>query len=77
MTTMTTMTTIAAFTRAPGPESGFESDLHGRGGLSPDLNPLCLRVNATSLDQNARVNGAYDYYDYCSCVYYGYCDYYY
>ena len=36
----------------------------GGGGLNPDLNPLCLRVNATSLDQdldqNARVNGAYE-----------------
>ena len=29
-----------------------------RGGLSLDLNPVYLRVNATSLDQNARVNGA-------------------
>ena len=33
-------------------------------GLSPDLNPVCLRVNATNLDQdldqNPCVNGAYD-----------------
>ena len=38
--------------------------LHGRGGLSLDSNPVCLRVNATSLDQDldkdARVNGAID-----------------
>ena len=44
------------------PDSNLDHNLHGRGGLSPDLNPLCLRVNATSLDQdldkNARVNGA-------------------
>ena len=25
---------------------------HGRGGLSLDLNPVCLRVNATNLDQD-------------------------
>ena len=25
-----------------------------------DLNPVCLRVNAINLDQNPRVNGAYD-----------------
>ena len=58
---------IAAFTQAPGPKSGFEIwitiHIHGRGGLSLDSNPVCLRVNATSLDQdldqNARVNGAY------------------
>ena len=48
-------------TRAPGPESGFESGsqstcMHGRGGLSLDLNPVCLRVNATNLDQNLDQN---------------------
>ena len=35
---------------------------YGRGGLSLDLNPVCLRVNATNLDQdvdqNLRANGA-------------------
>ena len=39
--------------------------MHGRGGLSLDSNPVCLRVNATNLeqdlDQNPRVNRAYDY----------------
>ena len=48
--------------QVPNPDSNLDHNLHGRGGLSPDLNPLCLRVNATSLDQdldqNARVNGA-------------------
>ena len=42
-----------------------DHNLHGRGGLSPDLNPVSLRVNATNLDQdldqNARVNGAIDH----------------
>ena len=50
--------------QVPNPDSNLDHNLHGRGGLSPDLNPLCLRVNATSLDQdldqNARVNGAID-----------------
>ena len=33
---------------------------YGRGGLSLDLNPVCLRVNTTNqdLDQNTCVNGA-------------------
>ena len=48
--------------QVPNPDSNLDHNLHGRGGLSPDLNPVCLRVNATSLDQdldqNARVNGA-------------------
>ena len=48
--------------QVPNPDSNLDHNLHGRGGLSPDLNPLCLRVNATSLDQdldqNTRVNGA-------------------
>ena len=39
--------------------------IHGRGGLSLDLNPVCLRVNATNLDQDLDqspcVNGAYVY----------------
>ena len=52
--------------QVPNPNSNLDHNLHGRGGLSPDLNPLCLRVNATSLDQdldqNARVNGAIDVY---------------
>ena len=44
-------------------ESGSQSIcIYGRGGLSPDSNPVCLRVNATNLnpdlDQNASVNGA-------------------
>ena len=42
----------------------MDNNLHGRGGLSLDLNPVCLRVNTTNLyqdlDQNPRVNGAYD-----------------
>ena len=48
--------------QVPNPDSNLDHNLHGRGGLSLDLNPVCLRVNATSLDpdldQNARVNGA-------------------
>ena len=48
--------------QVPNPDSNLDHNLHGRGGLSPDLNPVCLRVNATSLDQdldqNACVNGA-------------------
>ena len=48
--------------QVPNPDSNLDHNPHGRGGLSLDLNPLCLRVNATSLDQdldqNARVNGA-------------------
>ena len=40
----------------------IDNNLHERGGLSLDLNPVCLRVNTTNLyqDQNPRVNGAYD-----------------
>ena len=36
--------------------------MHGRGGLSLDLNPVCLRVNAVNLDQDLDQNprsGAY------------------
>ena len=38
------------FTRAPGPkpDSNLDHNPHGRGGLSLDLNPVCLRVNATN-----------------------------
>ena len=43
------------------PDSNLDHNLHGRGGLSLDLNPVCLRVNATNLDQdldqNTSVNG--------------------
>ena len=50
--------------QVPNPDSNLDHNLHGRGGLSLDLNPVCLRVNATSLDQdldqNPRVNGALD-----------------
>ena len=28
------------------PDSNLDHNLHGRGGLSLDLNPVCLRVNA-------------------------------
>ena len=49
--------------RVPNPDSNLDQNPHGRGGLSLDLNPVCLRVNATSLDQdldqNPHVNGAY------------------
>ena len=46
--------------QVPNLVSNLDHNLHGRGGLSLDLNPVCLRVNATSLDldQNARVNRA-------------------
>ena len=44
------------------PGSNLDHNPHGRGGLSLDLNPVCLRVCATNpdqdLDQNPRVNGA-------------------
>ena len=50
--------------QVPNLDSNLDHNPHGRGGLSPDLNPVCLRVNATNLDQdldqNARVNGAID-----------------
>ena len=49
--------------QVPNPDSNLDHNLHGRGGLSLDSNPVCLCVNATNLDQdldkNARVNGAY------------------
>ena len=46
--------------QVPNPDSNLDHNPHGRGGLSLDSNPVCLRVNATSLDKdlNARVNGA-------------------
>ena len=46
--------------QVPNPDSNLDHNPHGRGGLSLDLNPVCLRVNATNLhlDQNSRVNGA-------------------
>ena len=47
--------------QVPNPDSNLDHNPHGRGGLSLDLNPVCLRVNATNLDQdldqNPRVNG--------------------
>ena len=50
--------------QVPNPDSNLDHNPHGRGGLSPDLNPVCLPVNATSpdqdLDQNPYVNGAID-----------------
>ena len=49
------------FTRTPGPKSRFQC------GLSPDLNPVCLRVNTTYLDQNPHVNEAW-YYTRCILV---------
>ena len=53
--------------RVPNLDSNLDHNPHGRGGLSLDSNPVCLRVNATSLDQdldqNARVNGAIE----CLC----------
>ena len=52
--------------RSVRPALSQSTCMHGRGGLSLDLNPACLRVNATNLDhvlqdldQNPRVNGAY------------------
>ena len=49
--------------QVPNPDSNLDHNPHGRGGLSLDWNPVCLRVNATNLDQdldqNASVNGAY------------------
>ena len=48
--------------QVPNPDSNLDHNTHGRGGLSLDLNPVCLRVNTTSLDQdldqNPCVNGA-------------------
>ena len=40
--------------------TNLDHNLHGRGGLSLDLNPVCLQ----DLDQNARVNGALHYHNY-------------
>ena len=42
--------------QVPNPDSNLDHNPHGRGGLSLDLNPVCLRVNATDqdLDQNPR-----------------------
>ena len=44
------------------PDSNLDHNPHGRGGLSLDLNPVCLRVNASNqdLDQNLHVNRALD-----------------
>ena len=39
---------IAAFTRAPGPN--LDHNPYGKGGLNLDFNLVCLCVNATSLD---------------------------
>ena len=38
--------------QVPNPDSNLDHNPHGRGGLSPDLNPVCLRINATNLDQD-------------------------
>ena len=43
--------------QVPNPDSNLDHNPHGRGGLSLDLNPVCLRVNATK-DISLRVNGA-------------------
>ena len=42
------------------PDSNLDHNPHGRsrGGLSLDLNPVCLYLNTTNLDQNPCVNGA-------------------
>ena len=59
---------LGAFARAPGPESGFKLDHnpYGSGGLSLDLNPVCLHVNAINLDRNPRVKGAFEF-TWCKC----------
>ena len=48
--------------QVPNLDSNLDHNPYGRGGMSLDLNPVCLCVNATSLDQdldqNPRVNGA-------------------
>ena len=48
--------------QVPNPDSNLDHNPHGRGGLSLDLNPVCLRVNTTNqdqdLDQNPCVNRA-------------------
>ena len=35
--------------QVPNPDSNLDHNPHGRGGLSLDLNPVCLHVNATNL----------------------------
>ena len=45
--------------QVPNPDPNLDHNLHGRGGLSLDLNPVCLCVNATNLDQNPRVDGVW------------------
>ena len=42
--------------QVPNPDSNLDHNPHGRGGLSLDLNPVCFRVNATSLDQDLNQN---------------------
>ena len=47
--------------QVPNPDSNLDHNPYGRGGLSLDLNPVCLHVNTTNLDQdldqNPRVHG--------------------
>ena len=38
--------------QVPNPDPNLDHNPHGRGGLSMDSNPVCLRVNATNLDQD-------------------------
>ena len=37
--------------QVPNPDSNLDHNPHGRGRLSLDLNPVCLHVNTTNLDQ--------------------------
>ena len=50
--------------QVPNPDSNLDHNPYGRGGLSLDLNPVYLHVNANyldqDLDQNPYVNGAID-----------------
>ena len=45
--------------QVPNPDPNLDHNPHGRGGLSLDLNPVCLRVNTTNLDQNP--HGKWDF----------------
>ena len=42
--------------QVPNLDSNLDHNPHGRSGLSLDLNPVCLCVNATNLDQDLDQN---------------------
>ena len=52
--------------QVPNPDSNLDHNPHGRGDVGLDSSPVCLRVNATNLDQDLdqdpHVNGALMYF---------------